>query len=57
MEKAQEYTEKMAPEKKADVLRTPSRLCFFVCLFALFETYFFTYFVHIVATTVSYDHK
>ena len=34
----------------ADVSRGPSRLCFFVHLFALFVTYFCTYFV-------SYDQK
>ncbi|MGC8165442.1 hypothetical protein ACP3WT_28200, partial [Salmonella enterica] len=32
-----------------------NRSCFFVCLFALFVTSFFTYFVHNVAATVSSD--
>ena len=30
----------MVLEKKADVLHAPNRLCLFVCLFALFVTYF-----------------
>jgi hypothetical protein len=47
----------MAPEQKADVLRAPNWLCFFVCLSVLFVTYFFTHFVLDVAATVSYDRK
>jgi hypothetical protein len=48
---------RFTPEKMADVLRAIGRLCFLVCLFALFVTYARTYFVHNVAATVSCDRK
>jgi hypothetical protein len=44
---------RMAPEGMASFLRAPNHLCYFVCFFALFVTYF----VHNVSTTVSYDRK
>ena len=43
----------MAPEGMAAVLRAPNQLCYFVCYFALFVTYF----VRNVSATVSYDRK
>jgi hypothetical protein len=43
----------MAPEWMAAVLRAPNKLCYFVCFFALFVTYF----VHNFAAPVSYDQK
>jgi hypothetical protein len=39
----------------ADVLRARNELCYFVRFFAMFVTYFKTYFVHNVAATVSYE--
>ena len=43
----------MAPEEMAAILRSPNQLCFCVCFFTLFVTYF----VHNVSATVSYDRK
>ena len=37
----------------AAVLWAPNQLCYFVCFFTLFATYF----VHNVAATISYDRK
>jgi hypothetical protein len=44
---------RMVPEGMAAVLRAPNQLCYFVCFFALFVTYF----LHNVAATVSYYRK
>ena len=41
----------MAPERMAAVLQSPNQLCYCVCFFPLFLTYF----VHNVSATVSYD--
>ena len=49
--------DKMALENKADVLRIPNQLWFSYNFFALFVTFFLTYFVLNVAATVSYDRK
>ena len=43
----------MVPERMAAILWVPNKLCYFLCFFALFVTYF----VHNVAATVSYDQK
>jgi hypothetical protein len=43
----------MALEGMAAVLWALNQLCYFVCFFALFVTYF----VHNVATTISFDQK
>ena len=43
----------MAPEDLADILRSPNHLCYCVCFFTLFVTYF----VHNVSAIVSYDRK
>ena len=43
----------MAPEEMAAVLRPLNHLCYCVCFFTLFVTYF----VHNVSATVSYDRK
>jgi hypothetical protein len=43
----------MAPEGMATVLWAPNQLCYFVCFFALFVTYF----LHTVAATISYEQK
>ena len=41
----------------ANDLHAHNQLCYLVHFFALFVTYFLTYFVHNVAATVSYDQK
>ena len=43
----------MAPEGMAVVLQAPNQLCYFVCFFTLFVTYF----AHNVDATVSYSWK
>ena len=43
----------MALEEMAAILRSPNQLCYCVCLYALFVTYF----VHNISATVSYDRK
>jgi hypothetical protein len=43
----------MAKEELAAVLRAPNQLCYCVCFFTLFVTYF----VHIVSATISYARK
>jgi hypothetical protein len=43
----------MERERKATVLLSPNQLCYCVCLFVLFVTYF----VHNVSATVTYDRK
>ena len=47
----------MAPEEMAAVLQAPNQLCYCVCFFSLFVTYFLHNVSATVSATVSYDQK